>query len=112
MEKSAGSIVEQIRDRLMMVEDPELGFSIIDLGLVYDIACDEHGVATILMTLTSPACPSQVQIEKGITEALRALPPVTAVNITITFSPRWSAEKVSASARQQMALMGIPLTRW
>ena len=36
--------------------DPELGINIVDLGLVYE--SDAHaGVAHILMTTTSPACP-------------------------------------------------------
>src|SRR5438034_10942181 len=48
--------VDDIRESLREVYDPELGINIIDLGLVYDIGL-ENGVADITATLTSPGCP-------------------------------------------------------
>ncbi|HZV26575.1 MAG TPA: iron-sulfur cluster assembly protein, partial [Acidothermaceae bacterium] len=49
--------VDDVKEALYDVVDPELGINVVDLGLIYDLALDDQGVATIDMTLTSAACP-------------------------------------------------------
>jgi metal-sulfur cluster biosynthetic enzyme len=57
---------EMIRDALRHVYDPEIGMSVVDLGMIRDIDVGEDQVE-IRMILTSPFCPlaslivSQVQ---------------------------------------------------
>ncbi|MFS8664499.1 MAG: metal-sulfur cluster assembly factor [Limnochordales bacterium] len=46
---------EQVLEALKQVKDPELGFDIVNLGLVYDVQVD-GGKVHVDMTLTSPAC--------------------------------------------------------
>ena len=46
----------QIRQALHEVIDPEVGISVVDLGLIKDIVLNGNGV-TIYMTVTSSACP-------------------------------------------------------
>jgi metal-sulfur cluster biosynthetic enzyme len=41
---------------LRTVVDPELGINLVDLGLVYNVAV-EGDVASVELTMTSPACP-------------------------------------------------------
>ena len=49
---------EEVRQALKSVYDPEIGISIIDLGLVYGITVDEDTSNVVIdMTLTTPACP-------------------------------------------------------
>ncbi len=52
---------EQVREALSTVMDPELGFNIVDLGLVYDIAIDGDTV-NVTMTLTYMGCPAGPQM--------------------------------------------------
>jgi metal-sulfur cluster biosynthetic enzyme len=51
--------VEQVREALSAVNDPELNLGILELGLIYDISVEgetgEH--VNVVMTLTSPMCP-------------------------------------------------------
>ncbi|HHQ48182.1 MAG TPA: metal-sulfur cluster assembly factor, partial [Acidobacteria bacterium] len=50
--------MDQVREALRPVQDPEIGFSIVDLGLIRGIEVDdESGVVTVRMTMTSPMCP-------------------------------------------------------
>jgi metal-sulfur cluster biosynthetic enzyme len=49
-------MVQQARARLSEVIDPEIGMSIIQLGLVRDIEV-ENGMARLKMILTTPFCP-------------------------------------------------------
>lgn len=50
-------MVENVRARLSEVIDPEIGLSIIALGLVRDVAIDESGIGHLKMILTTPFCP-------------------------------------------------------
>ncbi|MFP4409494.1 MAG: metal-sulfur cluster assembly factor, partial [Spirochaetaceae bacterium] len=49
---SKGDVLES----LQKVVDPEIGFNIVDVGLVYRIDVTEEGVE-VDFTLTSPGCP-------------------------------------------------------
>ncbi len=49
---------EEVRNALKSVYDPEIGISIIDLGLVYGVQVDDDSKNVLIdMTLTTPACP-------------------------------------------------------
>jgi metal-sulfur cluster biosynthetic enzyme len=49
-------IVEPMREKLSEVIDPEIGMSIIQLGLVREVEM-ENDIARIKMILTTPFCP-------------------------------------------------------
>lgn len=90
----------QIEDVLKTVPDPEMGVSIWDLGLVYEITIDQKtGVVSILMTLTSIGCPLFDLIEKPVREEISKLAGVTRVDIDLTFEPPWSMDRMSEEAR-------------
>ncbi|MEX1997974.1 MAG: metal-sulfur cluster assembly factor [Candidatus Andersenbacteria bacterium] len=103
---------EQLRAALRTVLDPELGFSIVDLGLVYALDYDGAGNVHILLTLTTPTCPLQDHFRQAITTALQSLPQVHNVAIDFTFTPRWNLEKATAQVREGLALLGIGTLRW
>ena len=63
---------QAVRDALKVVKDPEIGISIIDLGLVYDVEIDA-GKVDVKMTLTSPGCPVGPQIMQEVDETVRGL---------------------------------------
>ena len=37
--------------------DPEVGFDVVSLGLIYDVAVDEANNAKVTMTLSTQSCP-------------------------------------------------------
>ncbi|HUH95758.1 MAG TPA: iron-sulfur cluster assembly protein [Anaerolineales bacterium] len=71
-------LVEPVRARLAEVVDPEIGMSIIQLGLVRDISI-ENDIAHMKMILTTPFCPyGPALIEMTRQKAVEALEkPVT-----------------------------------
>jgi metal-sulfur cluster biosynthetic enzyme len=79
---------EQIMERLMTVEDPELRESIVDLGLIYGVD-EQDGEVVVTMTLTSPGCPLGGMIEGAVKNALSDLPDVKDAKVNIVWSPRW-----------------------
>jgi len=75
-------LVAAVRDRLAAVLDPELGASIVELGMVGDISVD-HGHATICVALTTASCPLRSTIETAVTEAALEVEGIATVTLTI-----------------------------
>ena len=94
---------EQVREALKDVFDPELGYNIVDLGMVYAIKIDE-GVVKITMTLTTPGCPASDMIEGGVRQRLAAIEGVTAVDIDLVWDPRWSPQSMSPAAKEHFGI--------
>ena len=87
---------QDVEKVLKEIPDPEIGVSILDLGLIYDITIDEKkGLVRILMTLTSIGCPLFDQIAIPIREGIGKLKGVKKVDVDLTFEPAWDTEKMS-----------------
>jgi radical SAM protein len=85
----------QIVDALRAVFDPELGLSVVDLGLIYDIAV-AGGAVSITMTLTTPGCPIHDAMPEWVRQAVAAVPGVERVEVELTFDPPWSPDRISS----------------
>lgn len=83
----------QVTEALRNVFDPELGMSVVELGLVYGIEIADGRVA-ITMTLTAPGCPIHDAMTQWVEHAVRKIPGVTEVAVTITFEPPWTPERI------------------
>jgi metal-sulfur cluster biosynthetic enzyme len=92
--------VESLREALRAVIDPEAGMNIVDLGLVYRIAC-EGEVVRVVMTMTSPACPMGEMIRDDVEATLRrSLPAGMRAEVELTWSPPWDPSMMSDKARR------------
>jgi AdoMet-dependent heme synthase len=78
------------------VWDPELGISIVDLGLVYGIEIEDGEVA-VTMTLTAPGCPIHEIMPGWVRDAVMKVPGVTQVRVTLTFDPPWTPDRMTVS---------------
>lgn len=83
---------------LNTVLDPEVGYGIVDLGLVYDIAII-NGVATVTMTLTSPMCPAGPEIMEKMKEVLRGNNDISNVIVDLVWEPAWNMQMVNEDIR-------------
>ena len=95
---------EDVRKVLRQVKDPELNLSIVDLGLVYDIAIEEDGDVEIKMSLTSPGCPSGPEIVGDTQRAVQGLDGVKNVNVEIVWEPYWTPERIDPRVRAYLGL--------
>ena len=83
-----------VTDALRAVLDPELGLSIVDLGLVYGIAVDA-GAVRVIMTLTTRGCPLHDVMLEGARAAVARLSGVTRVDVALTFDPPWTPHRIA-----------------
>ena len=92
---------KQIEEVLKNIPDPEIGVSLWDLGLVYEITIKEGNVH-ILMTLTTIGCPLFHLIETPIREKVSNIPGVKKIDVELTFEPPWSMDRMSETAKAQL----------
>jgi len=83
-----------VMQALGTVLDPELGMSIVDLGLVYDVRI-RNGAVAITMTLTAPGCPIHDVMPEWVRTAVMRVPGVEAVDVTLTFEPPWTPDRMA-----------------
>ena len=84
------------------VIDPEVGIGVVDLGLIYQINQDKEGHTTIVMTLTSPACPVGPVLVQQIQDQLQQFPEVSSVETEIVWDPVWTQDRIDPDIRELM----------
>ena len=90
---------ENILDAIRMIYDPEIPVNIYELGLIYDLEVDAEGMVKVQMTLTTPACPVAESLPLQVQEKILAVDGVSDVDLQLVWSPPWSKERMSESAR-------------
>jgi metal-sulfur cluster biosynthetic enzyme len=89
---------EEVIDALRVVEDPELGMDIVELGLLYDVEVEGQKVH-VTFSLTSMGCPVGPLLEQQIQETVASMPGVGEVESELTWEPPWTPEKMSEDAK-------------
>ena len=89
---------EEIFEALRIVEDPELGMDIVELGLLYDAEVEGPKVH-VTYSLTSMGCPVGPMIEQQIREVVEGMDGVGDVETELTWDPPWSPERMSDDAK-------------
>ncbi len=96
---------KQVEAVLDTIPDPEIGVSIVQLGLIYKVEVDKDGNVHILMTLTTIGCPLFEQIEGPIKDEVAKLDGVKDITVELTFEPPWTPDTMSEEAKMQLGFM-------
>jgi len=89
---------------LSTVFDPEIPVNIWELGLIYDIAVSDAGVAAIRMTLTAPGCPAAQSLPVEVAAKVKAVPGIADAVIDIVWEPPWDKDRMSDAAKLQLGM--------
>jgi metal-sulfur cluster biosynthetic enzyme len=98
------AMADRIREALRQVIDPELGYNIVDLGLIYDVAISDGGRIAVTMTTTTPGCPATNYLQAGAGEAASDVEGVAFVDVRLTYEPRWSPEMMTPEAKAHFGI--------
>ncbi len=96
--------IEDVKDVLKSIFDPEIDFSIYDIGLIYEIHVDLEKIK-IIMTLTSVNCPEAQYIPDKVKEDLEFKFPNLIVEVEITFEPAWTVDNMSDEVKLRLGLL-------
>lgn len=85
---------------LEQVMDPEIGLSVVDLGLIYQIDFDEpKNKIFVLMTLTTQFCPMGESISSAVARAIEHTFPDYTIQLELTFNPHWNNTMISEEGK-------------
>src|SRR3972149_6860329 len=81
--------VQEVREALRQVEDPDLHRDIVSLGFVQNVEI-AGGRVSVRVVLTTPACPVRDQMKGQVEQVLLAMPGVKEVDVTMDAEVRSS----------------------
>ncbi|MBE7410711.1 MAG: metal-sulfur cluster assembly factor [Leptospiraceae bacterium] len=82
-------------ESIRLVDDPEIGISLMELGLIYDIRIEGNKVF-VEMTLTSLACPLGPQLQSEVYNACLRVDGIEDAEVNIVWSPRWDPREMAS----------------
>ena len=92
-------LTDEIIASLKTVYDPEIPADIYELGLIYKVDIADDRKVTVDMTLTTPNCPSAVELPGMVENAVASVPGVGEVAVNVVWDPPWDQSRMSDEAR-------------
>ncbi|MCL6637020.1 MAG: metal-sulfur cluster assembly factor [Alicyclobacillus sp.] len=96
--------LNEVRERLREVYDPEIGINVVDLGLIYEMVELDEGHLYIQMTMTTPGCPAHDTLRDAVEWAAAQAPGVAMVEVDVVWDPPWTPDKMTEEARSLLGL--------
>jgi probable FeS assembly SUF system protein SufT len=99
---------QKVWEELKTVYDPEIPASIVDLGLVYDVAAQpgDGGMKVLVtMTLTAPGCGVGPVLVEDVRSKVSSVPGVSDVDVQLVFEPPWDQSMMSEAAKLALGIM-------
>lgn len=95
--------IPDLRDKVIqaikLVYDPEIPVDVYELGLIYEISVFPVNNVYVLMTLTSPNCPSAESIPAEVKDRIQQIQGINDVEVELTFDPPYSQDMMSEAAK-------------
>ena len=92
---------DKIYAEISRVIDPEIGFDLVSLGLIYDVKVDGD-MAKITMTLSTRSCPLHELLLSWVKEAALRVDGINECEIVLVFEPEWSIEMASDEVKKAL----------
>ena len=81
---------EELFLAISTVIDPEVGFNLVEMGLIYDAECDDKGNVKVTMTLSTKACPLHQMIVQWVKESVEKMANIKEVEVEVVWEPVWN----------------------
>ena len=104
-ENKTTDLRSQVVAAIKTVYDPEIPVDVFELGLIYEINVYPVNNVHVLMTLTSPSCPSAETIPAEIEQRIKEIEGINDVKVEITWDPPYSQDMMSEAAKLELGFL-------
>ncbi len=105
IETQKGEMRDKVIAAIKSVYDPEIPVDVFELGLIYEINVYPVNNVYVLMTLTSPSCPSAEVIPGEVEQKIKAIEGVNDVKVELTFDPPYTQDMMSEAAKLELGFL-------
>lgn len=100
---------EMVFEAISTVIDPEVGFNLVEMGLIYDVIMGENCNAMVIMTLSTRGCPLHHLITQWVREAAEKIDNIGSVEVNVVWEPAWNISMADEHVIAQLGGSGSPL---
>ena len=93
---------EQVFEAVSTVIDPEVGFNLVEMGLIYDAIVEESCNVVVIMTLSTRGCPLHQMIKQWVQVAVEKLEGVNIVEVDVVWEPEWNISMADEHVREKL----------
>ncbi len=92
-------------EAISKVIDPEVGFNLVEMGLIYDAIIDDACNVHIIMTLSTQGCPLHQMIKQWVYEAVEKLDGVGTIEVEVVWEPAWNISMADDNVKKALGGM-------
>jgi metal-sulfur cluster biosynthetic enzyme len=92
---------DMVYDAIRTVIDPEVGFNLVDLGLIYGVAI-ENSFVKVTMTLSTRGCPLHQMLMQWVKDAVERIEGVNECEVEIVWDPPWNISMASDNVKKAL----------
>lgn len=96
---------EELFLAISTVIDPEVGFNLVEMGLIYDAVCDTEGNVQVTMTLSTKACPMHQLIQQWVKESVEKMANIKEVEVEVVWEPVWNITMADDNVKKALGGM-------
>ena len=104
-ETQSSELRDKVIGAIKTVYDPEIPVDVFELGLIYEINVYPVNNVYVLMTRTSPSCPSAEVIPGEVEQKVKSIEGINDVKVELTFDPPYSQDMMSEAAKLELGFM-------
>lgn len=95
---------EMVYDAIKTVIDPEVGFDIYSLGLIYGVKIDGDHVH-VTMTLSTRGCPLHEMMKQWTKEAVEKIDGVNSCEVEVVWEPAWNVTMANDEVKKALGAL-------
>jgi metal-sulfur cluster biosynthetic enzyme len=93
---------DEVYKAISTVIDPEVGFNLVEMGLIYDAKIDESCNTKVIMTLSTRGCPLHQMITTWVKEAVEKLDGIGEVEVEVVWEPAWNISMADENVKKAL----------
>ncbi len=93
---------EEVYKAISTVIDPEVGFNLVELGLIYDASVDENNRVKVTMTLSTRGCPLHQMMVQWVKDAVLRDTDASECEVEIVWEPEWNISMADEHVKEKL----------